>query len=77
MTDAAADEVCRAVMGVVEGGMVIPPGIAARYVRIATRVGLSPRERQVLCLAGEGKPNKQIARELSLEVSTVKRRVRA
>jgi DNA-binding NarL/FixJ family response regulator len=40
-------------------------------------LGLTPRQRQVLALLLEGKPNKIIARELGLSVETVKDHVAA
>ena len=57
--------------------MVIAPDIAAQYVRITTRAELSPRELQILRMLGAGKPNKEIARDLSVEVTTVKGHVKA
>lgn len=41
----------------------------------ADRVGLTPRERQILGLVDRGMSNKSIARELSVEVSTVKNHI--
>lgn len=77
LKDALPEEVCRAVVRVGEGGMVLAPDIAAQYVQITTRAELSPRESQVLRMMGAGKPNKEIARDLSLELSTVKGHVRS
>jgi two-component system NarL family response regulator len=72
LKDALPEEVCRAIVRVAEGGMSIAPGIAAQYVQSTMRAELSPRELQVLRMLGAGKPNKEIARDLSLELSTVK-----
>ncbi|MGJ7506268.1 response regulator [Variovorax sp. GT1P44] len=77
LKDAAAEEVGRAILRVAEGGMSIAPDIAAQYVQITTRAALSPRESQILRMVGAGKPNKEIARDLSLELSTVKGHVRS
>lgn len=77
LKNAAPEEVCQAVMRVGEGGMVLAPDIAAQYVQITTRAELSPREAQILRMMGVGKPNKEIARDLSLELSTVKGHVRS
>ena len=41
----------------------------------ATRAGLTPRERQIVSLIDKGLSNKQIARQLNLEPSTVKNHV--
>jgi len=77
LKDAAAEALCRAIVRVANGGMVIAPDIAAQYVQITTRADLSPRELQILRMLGGGKPNKEIARDLSLELSTVKGHVKA
>lgn len=77
LKDAAPEEVCRAVVRVGEGGMMLAPDIAAQYVQITTRAELTPRESQILRMMGVGKPNKEIARDLSLELSTVKGHVRS
>jgi DNA-binding NarL/FixJ family response regulator len=77
LKDALPKDVCRAIMRVAEGGMSIAPDIAAQYVQITTRAELSPRETQILRMLGAGKPNKEIARDLSLELSTVKGYVRS
>jgi len=77
LKDAAAEELGRAIVRVANGGMVIAPDIAAQYVQITTRADLSPRELQILRMLGGGKPNKEIARDLSLELSTVKGHVKA
>jgi DNA-binding NarL/FixJ family response regulator len=77
LKDAAPDEVWQAVMRVGKGGMVLAPDIAAQYVQITTRAELSRRESQILRMMGTGKPNKEIARDLSLELSTVKGHVRS
>ena len=77
LKDAAAEELGRAIVRVAKGGMVIAPDIAAQYVQITTRADLSPRELQILRMLGGGKPNKEIARDLSLELSTVKGHVKA
>lgn len=77
LKDAAPEEVWHAIVRVLKGGMVLAPDIAAQYVQITTRVELSPRESQILRMLGAGKPNKEIARDLSLELSTVKGHVRS
>jgi DNA-binding NarL/FixJ family response regulator len=77
LKDAPPDDVRRAIVRVAEGGMSIAPDVAAQYVRITTRKELSPRELQILRMLGAGKPNKEIARDLSLEVTTVNGYVKA
>ncbi|WP_280155873.1 response regulator transcription factor [Piscinibacter sp. XHJ-5] len=77
LKDAGPEDVCRAIERVAEGGMVISPDIAAQYVRITTRAELSPRELQIVRMLCAGKPNKEIARSLSVEVTTVKGHVKS
>ena len=77
LKDTAPEEVFRAIVHVAEGRMVIAPDVAAQYVQITTRSELSPRELQVLLKLGAGKPNTEIARDLSLEITTVKGHVKA
>ena len=77
LKDAEPEELCHAIARVAEGGMSLAPDIAAQYVQLTTRAELSPREMQILRMLGQGKPNKQIARDLSLEVTTVKGHVKS
>jgi two-component system NarL family response regulator len=77
LKDAAPDEVHRAILQVAEGRMALTPDITAQFVQITTRAELSPRELQVMQLLAAGKPNKEIARNLSLELCTVKGHVRS
>jgi len=77
LKDAAAEDVCRAIVRVAEGGMFLAPDVAAQYVQLSTRPELSQRELQILRMMGQGKPNKQIARDLSVEVTTVKGHVKS
>ena len=72
LKDAAPDDLTRGIARVAEGGMCLAPDVAAQYIEVTTRPQLSQRELQILRLMGLGKPNKQIARELSVEVTTVK-----
>lgn len=77
LKDATPEEVHSAILRVADGGMVLAPDITAQYVQLRSRVELSPRELQVLRLLSAGKPNKEIARDLSLELGTVKGHVRS
>ena len=52
------------------------PATSARRCR-SNRLGLTPRQTDVLALLLQGKPNKLIARELNLSVETVKDHVAA
>jgi DNA-binding NarL/FixJ family response regulator len=77
LKDATPQELRCAVLRVAEGAMALASEVAACYVQLSTRAELSPRERQILCLLGTGKPNKEIARALALEVTTVKGHVKS
>jgi DNA-binding NarL/FixJ family response regulator len=77
LKDAEPDALCRAIARLAEGGMSLAPDVAAQYVQLTTRAELSQRELQILRMLGQGKPNKQIARDLSLEVTTVKGHVKS
>lgn len=68
---APAGELAAAIRTVHAGGRAIPPALAAA----AREVGadpLTPRERDVLGLAEQGLPNKEIARSLRLSPGTVR-----
>lgn len=60
---------------VLSGGMYIPNGNDAVAPRISAR--LTPRQRQVLRLLGQGKSNKEIGQTLGLTEGTVKLHVSA
>ena len=77
LKDAVPEEVCRAIVRLAEGGMFLAPDVAAQYVQLSTRPELSQRELQILRMMGQGKPNKQIARDLAVEVTTVKGHVKS
>ena len=77
LKDAAPQEVCEAIVRVAEGGMFLAQAVAVQYVQLTQRPELSQRELQTLRMIGQGKPNKQIARDLSLEVTTVKGHVKS
>jgi two-component system NarL family response regulator len=77
LKDAAPEDVCRAIARVADGGMFLAPDVAEQYVQLSTRPELSQRELQILRMVGQGKPNKQIARDLSVEVTTVKGHVKS
>jgi two-component system response regulator NreC len=80
--DAASTELAAAVRAVHQGGMFLHPPLAKRLVedylqRVstgeerATYEGLTPREREILKLIGEGHTNQEIASHLSLSINTV------
>ncbi len=77
LKDAAPEEACQGIKRVADGGMYLAPDVAAQYVQFSTRPELSQREVQILKMIAQGKPNKQIARDLSIEITTVKGHVKS
>lgn len=84
--DASVDDLVGTMQAVARGELVCPPAVAAllfrhvgalagRHVEPAGAAELTPRERQVLALIGEGLSNKEISRRLRIGVSTVKNHV--
>jgi two-component system, NarL family, nitrate/nitrite response regulator NarL len=78
-----ADELHRALLDAVGGRMHCAPHIAAAmFARLAGLLrepdrrealpDLSPREREILALAAQGRSNKEIARHLAISAATVK-----
>lgn len=84
---ASGDEVLRAVKEVFGGKTYIDPRVAGCLLtRIRKRPevaepaqpqNLSPREREILSLAGRGMNNKEIAEELTLTQNTIKTHLRS
>lgn len=83
--DASMDDLVRTLRAVARGEMEVPARIAASLFR---RVGalasrrepgaphlLTPREREIVALIDRGCSNKEIARRLEIELSTVKNHV--
>lgn len=65
---------CDAVRQLANGDPVVDPALAASLHRLAGRRSmLTPRQRQILSLAAEGRSNLAIAGELVLSVRTVER----
>ncbi len=82
LKNVAPAELARAVRAAHAGEALLDPVVAARVVdAIAARgeddplAALTPREREVLALIGEGLPNKLIARTLRISEKTVKTHV--
>jgi DNA-binding NarL/FixJ family response regulator len=76
-----ADDLVRAIEEVQQGGLYVSPGASQAIVDAAIGNGraagggpgsceLTPRERQVLQLVGEGHTTKQVAQALSISVKT-------
>jgi len=83
--DASADALCSAMVDVIAGRLTCSAEISGGLLRALFRAegegdpsaedALTRREGQVLALIGEGKSNKEIARDLELSVATVKHHV--
>ena len=67
-----AAQLLRGVQRVLEGGVIVPDALAPSLEAGAGTPALSERQRDVLRLLIEGKPNKLIARSLGLTDATVK-----
>ncbi|WP_431043824.1 response regulator [Streptomyces sp. P1-3] len=88
LKDTEPEQLVRAVRTLAEGGSVLDPGVTraviggflaaeAEATAAAAVRALTPREREVLALLGEGLANPQIAERMGLAASTVKDHVRA
>jgi NarL family two-component system response regulator LiaR len=82
LKDAQPAELARAVRAAHAGEALLDPAVAARLVdaiaedsRGEPSERLTPREREVLGLIAQGRPNKLIARELEISEKTVKAHV--
>ena len=71
-----ADELCEAIKAAAAGKVQLAPEAAARLMREVRAPGspeaLTERETEVLKLVAHGKANKDIARDLSIDESTIK-----
>ena len=76
LKDASAEEVVRGIRTAAEGGSPLDPRAARSLLEAQNApdplAGISPREREVLTLLVDGKPNKLIARQLGISEKTVK-----
>jgi DNA-binding NarL/FixJ family response regulator len=74
-----ADELCEAIKAAAAGQVQLAPEAATRLMREVrapeSPEALTERETEVLKLVAHGKANKQIARELSIDESTIKSHV--
>jgi DNA-binding NarL/FixJ family response regulator len=71
------DELMAGVKAVANGLRYMSVSVAQRMADSLTRASLTSREVEVLRLVATGQPNKSIARELSIELGTVKSHVSA
>jgi DNA-binding NarL/FixJ family response regulator len=70
--DTLGREVIGAVRAAARGERVIPPAVARALAEFTPRVDLTEREVEVLCLAGKGLRNKEIARVIGRTEETIK-----
>ncbi|WP_432407601.1 response regulator transcription factor [Wukongibacter sp. M2B1] len=89
LKDATPEEIARAIRTVYEGGALIQPEVATKviskfsemakgsnYVNIDKRVEiLTNREKDICRLVGEGRNNKELAKELYLSEGTIKNHI--
>jgi NarL family two-component system response regulator LiaR len=75
LKDVQPQELVAAIRTVHAGGALLHPKVASRLLEQMTTDPLTPREREVLGLIGQGMANKVIARELDLSEKTVKAHV--
>jgi NarL family two-component system response regulator LiaR len=79
LKNTGGDELCQAIKAAAAGQVQLAPEAAARLMREVrtpeSPEALTERETEVLRLVAHGKANKQIARELSIDESTIKSHV--
>jgi len=77
LKDVRREELFQCIREVHAGRTFVPPAIAAKLAERLPAEELTPREREVLRLLAEGKPNKLIGAALSISEVTVKSHVQA
>jgi len=77
LKDVGREELFRCIREVHAGKTVVPAGIAAKLVGRLPSEELTPREREVMRLLSEGKPNKLIGVAMSITEMTVKSHVQS
>ncbi len=73
--DAARAEIVKAINDVAAGHLYFPEAIATRLAQRRLRIGLSPREHDILIMIAKGLTNKEIARALRISQFTVRNHV--
>ena len=77
LKDVRREELFRCIREVHAGRTFLPPAVAAKLVERLPTEDLTPREREVLRLLAEGKPNKLIGANLAITEVTVKSHVQS
>lgn len=75
MKDATRAQIVTAIRTVAKGNLHFPKEIAARIVEREGRIGLSPREQNILSMIAKGLTNKEIARILLISQYTVRNHI--
>jgi DNA-binding NarL/FixJ family response regulator len=73
--DSTGQQIVTAIRSVAKGQLHFPKAIAARLAERQGRLGLSPRELDVLLMISKGLTNKEIAHALSLSQFTVRNHI--
>jgi len=73
--DATRAQIVGAIRGVASGQLHFPKDISARIAKREERIGLSPREENVLQMLAKGLTNKEIGRVMSISQFTVRNHV--
>jgi len=77
LKDARREELFQCIREVHAGRTFLPPAVAAKLAERMPAEELTPREREVLRLLAEGKPNKLIGADLAITEVTVKSHVQS
>lgn len=75
-----SDVILSALRLVLAGGIYAPPALLGAHEAVASKsqlAALTPRQREVLALLGQGRSNKEIGQRLDLTEATVKQHVSA
>lgn len=75
LKDSTRAQIVEALRKVASGRLHFPNGIAARIAEREARIGLSPREQDVLMMISKGLTNKEIGRALLISQFTVRNHV--
>ncbi|HEY0797079.1 MAG TPA: response regulator transcription factor [Acidisarcina sp.] len=75
MKDATRAQIVCAIRSVAQGHLHFPRSIADRILERGGRIGLSPREQDVLLMMAKGLTNKEIGRVLAISQFTVRNHV--
>jgi len=75
LKDSTRSQIVAAIRAVASGKLHFPKGIAERIAERETRIGLSPREKDVVQMLAKGLTNKEIARVLLISQFTVRNHV--